>query len=122
MQDLELLAERGLSTEKLKRKFTAEVPNDDIKRLCNRHNDLLLSAYNQNMCEARFYRVIDNILAAAQRNLPYLEARMLAEKGGPPEEIIKRFHTFGLAHMLEPAIDPLTGAQVIVNGVHQLCF
>lgn len=123
MQDVEYLRKKGITVESLKAKFTAENPDPKIKELVELHRDRIQKAVEQNMTESPHYWAIDRAIDAAQRNIPHIQARELAENGKNQEEIVKNFNQLGLQGLLEDKIDQ--NGQVITDpttGLPVKCF
>lgn len=83
-----------------------------IQRLQELHANRLRRAVETNLRESPIYGAIDKALEAAQDNLPYIQARQLANSGKTTIEIQKMFEDFGLKHMLEPVVEIQDGKVV----------
>ncbi len=104
MQDIEYLKTKGATPEKFRALFETKKQTDKIKELQELHSSRLRRAIETNLQEAPIYGAIDRCKAAAQNNLPFIQARHMAESGKTNEEIMQNFQSLGLEKMMEPVI------------------
>ena len=122
MQDVEYLRKKGITVESLKAKFTAKDPDEKIKKLVELHRDRIQKAVDQNMRESPHYWAIDRAIDAAQRNIPHIQARELAESGKNQEEIVRNFKYLGIEGMLEDMVDQNGNIVRDAAGLPVKCF
>jgi len=113
VNDIKYIESVGGKPELLRKKFETDKPSDKIKQLQEMHGIRLQNAVDQNILEAPMYGAIDRALEAAQKNLPFIQARELAESGKTHEEVLVMFKSFGLDRLLEEAVDPVTGDAIV---------
>ena len=81
MVDLELLKKRGATPEKLKAKFTAEVPSEKIKALIDLNSSRIDEGIRRNLDDARLWYAIDQAYDVSQRQITYTLVEGLLSSG-----------------------------------------
>ena len=107
MVDLELLKKRGATPEKLKAKFTAEVPSDKIKALIDLNSSRIDEGIRRNLDDARLWYAIDQAYDVSQRQITYTLVEGLLSSGVSGEKALDAMKTWGMANRLTNMLVPM---------------
>ena len=107
MVDLELLKKRGATPEKLKAKFTAEVPSEKIKALIDLNSSRIDEGIRRNLDDARLWYAIDQAYDVSQRQITYTLVEGLLSSGVSGEKALDAMKTWGMANRLTNMLVPM---------------
>ncbi len=107
MVDLELLKKRGATPEKLKAKFTAEIPSDKIKALIDLNSSRIDEGIRRNLDDARLWYAIDQAYDVSQRQITYTLVEGLLSSGVSGEKALDAMKTWGMANRLTNMLVPM---------------
>lgn len=107
MVDLELLKKRGATPEKLKAKFTAEVPSEKIKALIDLNSSRIDEGIRRNLDDARLWYAIDQAYDVSQRQITYTLVEGLLSSGVSGEKALDAMKTWGMANRLTTMLVPM---------------
>ena len=107
MVDLELLKKRGATPEKLKAKFTAEIPSEKIKALIDLNSSRIDEGIRRNLDDARLWYAIDQAYDVSQRQITYTLVEGLLSSGVSGEKALDAMKTWGMANRLTNMLVPM---------------
>ena len=107
MVDLELLKKRGATPEKLKAKFTAEVPSDKIKALIDLNSSRIDEGIRRNISDARIWYAIDQAYDVSQRQITYTLVEGLLSSGVSGEKALDAMKSWGMTNRLTNMLVPI---------------
>lgn len=107
MVDLELLAKRGATPEKLKAKFTADVMDDKIKELVDLNATRIDEGIQRNLNDARTIYAIDQAYDVSQRQITYTLVEGLLANGVSGEKVMEAMTSWGITSRLSNMMSPL---------------
>lgn len=121
MVDLELLAKRGATPEKLKAKFTAQVMDDKVKELVDLNATRIDEGIQRNLNDARTIYAIDQAYDVSQRQITYTLVEGLLANGVSGEKVMEAMTSWGITSRLNGMLSPLTdkGGQAICDKTGQ---
>lgn len=110
MIHIERLKAAGLTPEKLKPLFTAEVPSAAIKSLVDSIRNRLRAGIDTNIRDYRIYWAIDRAFDSPFYQVAYTQMMGLIDANRQDDKkVLSQLKDWGLTHLLPDVIDPKTG-------------